>query len=147
MLKKQENSQAKRELASLLIAAPETEREGLQLLRDTAEAGDAFAQYQLGLRYGQGEATVLDYEQAVFWYRRAAKQNLPEAQYLLCLSYSLGKGVLVDILRAQVWCNAAANNNAEGAAEALAAIEDSMTDQELKTAGKLAEILIPSQQH
>ncbi len=112
-------------LAKLYLDDQNRVEEGIRLLRSSAENGDKLAQYQLGYLYGQGEKVKQDYEQATFWYKRAAKQQVPEAQYLLCLSYSLGKGVPVDMAVAQAWCEAAVINKAEGAEEALKEIKES----------------------
>ncbi len=137
------DNKAKVHLARLNLEDPATRKQGLQLLREAAEDGDPLAQFELGYQYGQGKHVRQDYEQAVFWYKRAAKQQVPDAQYLLCLSYSLGKGVPVDIILAHVWCEAAAKNGAEGAAEALRTIRESMTVSQRKAARKVAPVLNP----
>lgn len=143
IIKQGENREVRYRLAMLHLNDQSKQAIGVNLLRQTAELGHAAAQYQLGYLYGQGKAVIQDYEQAVFWYTRAARQQIPDAQFLLCLSYSLGKGVPVDILRAHVWCEAAVKNNVAGADEALKTIKDSMTAEQLLTAEKLAPMLNP----
>ncbi|MFK8067196.1 MAG: tetratricopeptide repeat protein [Gammaproteobacteria bacterium] len=120
------NPEIRIRLAKLYLKDQKTLEEGIRLLRSGAENGDKLAQYELGYLYGQGEKVKQDFEQATFWYQRAAKQQVPEAQYLLCLSYSLGKGVPVDFAVAQVWCEAAVLNKAEGAEAALGEIKEAM---------------------
>ena len=138
-----ETPEARYHLAMLYIDDETKRQKGIQLLREAAEDGERLAQYQLGYLYGQGKKAKQDYEQAVFWYKRAAKQQVPDAQYLLCLSYSLGRGVPVDVVIAHVWCEAAARNKAEGAEEALNTIRGSMSTEQLKAAAKVAPLLDP----
>lgn len=138
-----ETPEARYYLAMLNLDDGTNSQRGVQLLREAAENGDRLAQYQLGYLYGQGKKVKRDYEQAVFWYKRAAKQQVADAQYLLCLSYSLGRGVPVDVVLAYVWCDAAVENNAEGAEEALQTIKESMSSEQLKAAAKVAPILNP----
>lgn len=62
-------------------------------LRKKASAGDAKAQFELGNEYFYGSETrKQNLELAVFWYRKAAVNNLPEAQlnYGICLERGLG---------------------------------------------------------
>ena len=132
---------ARYDLAMLWLAEEETQEKGVTLLRKVAEEGHRLGQYQLGYIYGLGKGVTQDYEQATFWYYRAARQQIPEAQYLLCLSYSLGKGVPVDVLRAHVWCEAASNNQVEGAQDALQSIKEAMSAEQLQEAKELALIL------
>ena len=48
-----------------------------------AEDGDAEAQNDLGVMYGNGEGVPQDYKEAVKWYRLAAEQGVAAAQYNL----------------------------------------------------------------
>ena len=52
-----------------------------------AEAGDARAQFNLGLLYDTGRGVRRDIDQAVFWLERAAQQGLSEARHNLGLIY------------------------------------------------------------
>ena len=49
-------------------------------LKIVANAGDAWAQYSIGLCYFGGDGTAQDYKAAVHWFEKAAKQGKPEAQ-------------------------------------------------------------------
>jgi hypothetical protein len=65
----------------------------LRLLRPLAEQGRAFAQYNLGLMYAEGQGVRQDDAEAVKWYRLAAVQGVAFAQYNLGLMYAEGQGV------------------------------------------------------
>ena len=80
-----------------------------------ADQGDADAQYNLGLMYGNGRGVLKDDKQAVKWYRKAADQSVAEAQYNLGWMYANGKGVLKDDKEAVKWYRKAAD---QGFAEA-----------------------------
>ena len=68
-----------------------------------AEQGDASAQYDLGLRYGNGEGVLKDDAEAVRWYRLSADQGNASAQNNLGLRYGNGQGVLKDEAEAVRW--------------------------------------------
>ena len=61
-----------------------------------AEQGNAVAQYNLALMYGNGWGVTQDYAEAVNWYRKAAEQEDAFAQFNLALMYRKGKGVTQD---------------------------------------------------
>jgi len=61
---------------------------------ETAEAGDAEAQYYVGEIYERGLGTDPDYAQAAAWYRRAAEQGHAQAQINLGFLYEKGLGGL-----------------------------------------------------
>ena len=56
-----------------------------QLIKPQAEKGDAVAQFIVGYMYDEGKGVPKDYDEAVKWYRRAAKQGNKEAQHNLGL--------------------------------------------------------------
>jgi TPR repeat protein len=68
-----------------------------------AEAGDAHAQYNMGLLYAAGKGVPQDYNQAVEWYRKAAEQGVPAAEYNLGVIYANGQGVPVNPPEAAKW--------------------------------------------
>ncbi len=51
--------------------------------RLAAEQGNAYAQFNLGFMYDNGQGVPKDYKTAVKWYRLAAKQRYAPAQYNL----------------------------------------------------------------
>jgi len=83
-----------------------------------AERGSPEDQYRLGLRY---EQSLLDYGEAVRWYRMAAIQQHSEAFYRLCLLSDAGQGVPQDYQEALRWCRLAADH---GHARAMFTIGD-----------------------
>lgn len=84
-------------------------------LRSAAEAGDPWAQLNLGAAYDNGLGINVDAAKAVHWYRRAAEQGIGEAQFNLGHSYATGHGVQQDYREAVVWLERAA---LQGLAEA-----------------------------
>ncbi len=75
-------------------ASISAQQESIDELRARAEAGDAEAQYNLGLMYVNGEGVPEDDVEAVRLFRLAADQGLAEAQTNLGLMYDNGSGVL-----------------------------------------------------
>jgi len=55
----------------------------IEALRAQADAGDAYAQLNLGAAYDNALGIERDIDQALHWYQRAAEQGLAEAQYNL----------------------------------------------------------------
>ena len=72
-------------------------------LRKKAEAGDAVAQYNLGIRYANK-----DDRESAKWIRKAAKQGLVEAQHHLGWMHENGRGVKGDDQAAVKWYSKAA---------------------------------------
>ncbi len=53
--------------------------------RLAAEQGDAVAQYNLGVKYAQGEGVSEDYAEAIKWWRLAAEQGkYPRSTHSWC---------------------------------------------------------------
>jgi hypothetical protein len=73
-----------------------------------ANAGEASAQFYLGVLYDAGEGVPQDYAQAASWYRKAADQGNPGAQYHLGVMYKYGQGVPKDLVEAFVWLDRSA---------------------------------------
>ncbi len=62
-------------------------------LRKEANAGNALAEHELGLRYILGEGFPADTVQAAYWIHKAAEQNLPGACYNYGILLNNGWGV------------------------------------------------------
>lgn len=60
----------------------------IKYLTKLAEQGDARAQTDLGLIYGNG--STKDYTKAFYWYNKAAQQNYAPAQFNIGLFYENG---------------------------------------------------------
>ena len=80
----------------------------LPLLRRAAQAGDAIAQFETGLRYDLGEGTALDYRQAMTWYEKSAAQGHAPALHNIGVLYEHGQGVAQDSKQAAAWYEKAA---------------------------------------
>ena len=73
-----------------------------------AEQGDAKAQFNLGVMYGDGLGVKQDYFEEVNWYRKAAEQGHAKAQFNLGVMYANGRGVKQDDVEAVKWYRQAA---------------------------------------
>ena len=81
----------------------------LQEWTPLAEAGDASAQFILGVMYFTGQGVPQDDAEAVKWYRLAADQGNANAQSFLGDMYESGKGVPQDDAEAVKWYRLAAD--------------------------------------
>jgi TPR repeat protein len=69
-----------------------------------ADGGDAKAQLALGRKYSTGGAGVVQNDaSALWWFRKAAEQGVPEAEFEVGAAYSLGRGVEQDDAEAYKW--------------------------------------------
>ena len=80
----------------------------LSSLREKAEQGDAYAQFNLGIMYAKGQGVPQDDKEAVRWVRAAAEQGNADAQFNLGIMYAEGQGVPQDDKEAVRWVRAAA---------------------------------------
>jgi TPR repeat protein len=64
------------------------------LYAKSAELGHPIAQYNLAMMYSNGESVYVDYQQAVYWFRKSAQQEFAPAQYRLGEMYYFEKGGL-----------------------------------------------------
>ena len=69
-------------------------------LEDAANNGDAEAQFEMAVRYEQGQGVTKDFARAIGWYRKAAEGGHAEAQSTLGWFYQNGQGVEQDIEKA-----------------------------------------------
>ena len=84
------------------------ETEEMQQWIEFAKGGSAFYQNEVGSAYADGRGVTKDYEEAVFWYRRAAEQGNALAQANLGVMYRDGMGVTQDDEEAVEWWKKAA---------------------------------------
>ena len=68
-----------------------------------ARAGEAEAQYDLGVMHYQGDGVPRDFKQARAWFLKAAAQNFAEARHNLGVMYYHGEGGPVDYDQAAAW--------------------------------------------
>ncbi|WP_400769732.1 hypothetical protein [Methylosinus sporium] len=89
-------------------AAPRQDVFGV--IKEIAAAGDASAQYELGLRYSEGRGGApRDPKIAFQWFEKAAEKGLAPAQYRLGSIYEKGMGVERDYAKALSWYKRAAD--------------------------------------
>lgn len=82
---------------------PDTQHAPTRLPHQQAARGDAEAQFQLGLRYAEGDGVIRDDKEAARWFALAARQGLSEAQYHYGLMLLKGRGVVQDYQAAFEW--------------------------------------------
>ena len=80
----------------------------IEALRKQAEAGNAQAQFDLGVAYGKGQGVPQDSAEAAKWTRMAAVQGSMGAQYNLGNAYYFGEGAPQDYSEAIKWFRMAA---------------------------------------
>ena len=73
----------------------------LQEWRPLAQQGIAWAQYNLGVMYADGQGVAKDEAEAVRWYRLAAAQGKAQAHHNLGFMYEHGRGVTRDLMETQ----------------------------------------------
>jgi uncharacterized protein len=114
----------------------------LESVQKKAEAGDASAQFNLGLRYAQGRGVPQDEKEALKWYRKGADQGNARAQTNLGVMYAIGAGVPKDYIQAYAWCNLAASSGNEKAKKGRDNLEDEMTPEQIAKAQELSNELL-----
>ena len=88
-------------------------------MKRLAQAGDAYAQYLMGLLYRDGDLVIPDTERAQYWMEQAATQNVPAAQYALGKLLLSDDPLVHDHDQGIRWLKAAAQNGNNHAAYAL----------------------------
>jgi len=122
--------------AGPLAQTPEpAQDDSIEVLRTRANAGDAEAQYNLGVAYRDSEGVPQDNVEAVAWFRQAAEQGDANAQYNLGAMYVNGRGVPQDAVEVYKWFNLATTYTDASTREEFAKARDSV-----------AEFLTPQQQ-
>lgn len=74
----------------------------------SAENGEPWAEFNLGLAYHLGKETTQNLTEAIKWYRAAAEKGYPPAQANLGYCYDTGAGVTIDHTEAVKWYQMAA---------------------------------------
>ena len=87
------------------------QQESIEELRARADAGDAEAQFDLGVLYANGDGVPQDYAEAGRWYRLAAEQGHTGAQSNLGIAYYAGFGVPQDAVESVRWFRLAAERD------------------------------------
>jgi TPR repeat protein/S1-C subfamily serine protease len=84
-------------------AAAEDAAQAFEGYRKAAEQGEAWAQFNLGRSYYNGDGVAKDAVKAVEWFRKAAGQGEAKAQCALGVCYANGNGVAKDPVKAVEW--------------------------------------------
>ncbi len=111
----------------------------LQML---ADRGDADAQWQMGVRYHNGEDVPQNDAQAIQWFLRAAQQGHVPAQATLGAYYWAGRGVPEDLSQAYFWSAIALAQGDENSKYRLEGLASQMTQTQVSAARQQAEAWI-----
>jgi hypothetical protein len=79
-----------------------------------ADAGQAEAQFDVGVLYAQGLGVRRDLTEAAYWYRKSAEQGNAEAEFALGQMYSRGWGIPRDEADAMRWLQMANSVESDG---------------------------------
>jgi len=118
-------------------------------LLESAQKGDADAQFELGKNYETGRIGLpKDIAQAQRWYHAAADQGDPYALASLGILYNFGKGVQKDPVQAFMYYELAVARSDGGNRDSIAEMRDDlakeMTAAQLAEARKLAKAWKPA---
>jgi hypothetical protein len=111
-------------------------------LRKLADQGDAEAQWQMGLRFHNGEGVPHDDAQAMQWFQRAAEQGHVTAQGALGAYYFAARGVPKDLSKAYFWSVIAMAQGDEVSKGRLDLLASQMTRAQVYAARQQAEVWI-----
>ena len=96
-----------------------------EILLESAQKGNTYAQYQVASAYLGGNLGLeKNKNEALKWLNKSANSNQKEAQYLLGSIYYNGTAVKRDLKKAKMWLNKAAKSGVENARVLISAIND-----------------------
>ncbi|WP_051497849.1 tetratricopeptide repeat protein [Candidatus Contendibacter odensensis] len=110
----------------------------IAIIRPLAEKGFAFAQFNLGVLYDQGNGVPQDNALAMQWYQKAAEQGLSQAQVNLAIMYREGQGMPVNLTRAYFWFELADAQGDSQAPEAKRELAEKLTPAQVTEAERQA---------
>ncbi|HLK65628.1 MAG TPA: tetratricopeptide repeat protein [Bryobacteraceae bacterium] len=105
-----------------------------------ADAGQAEAQFDLGVLYAQGLGVQRDLTAAERWYRKAAEQGNAEAEFALGQMYSRGWGIPRDQQDALRWFEMAGQPDSDGPATDWSLLDGYGMQQDQKQAAYWYEL-------
>jgi hypothetical protein len=123
-------------------AAQRPRPKSLADLRKLADQGDAEAQWQMGVRFHNGEGVPHDDAQAMQWFQRAAQQGHVTAQGALGAYYFAARGVPKDLSKAYFWSVIAMAQGDEISKGRLELLASQMTRAQVYAARQQAEAWI-----
>ncbi len=106
---------AQNDAAVLYISQEKANKQAIDWLKTAAQAGDPYAQFNLGLLLARGKIFATNHEKALYWWKQAESKGNQHAQMMLGLLYHLGHGVARDEQKAIHWYEKASqhgNNDA-----------------------------------
>ena len=121
----------------ILKAEEDEDSASVEIIRQGAEQGDAFAQYELGVCYHKGNGVAKDAIEAVKWWRKAAEKGLAPAQSKLAGCFALGEVVPKDYVAAYMWANLGAATE-KSARKIREYVEKKMTAEQIAEAQRLS---------
>ena len=80
-----------------------------------AKAGNPIAQNNIGYMYRKARGAPISWEEAAYWYSRAAEQGMPEAMTNLGKMLDEGEGVKQDFVESYKWFLLASRRGLEAA--------------------------------
>lgn len=89
-----------------------------------AQSGNQHAQFFLAKRLQHGEGMPKNASTAVYWYERAASQNIAPAQLNLGIMYLKGEGVQANMNEGRKWLEKAVHLGDNRASYALAVLDE-----------------------
>lgn len=111
-------------------------------LQKLADQGDAESEWQMGVRYHNGEGVPHDDAQAMQWFLRAAEQGHVDAQSHLGAYFWAGRGVPEDLSKAYLWSAIAMAHGDEISKARLEGLASQMTQEQVSAARQQAEAWI-----
>ncbi len=108
-------------------------------LRKLADQGDPEAQWQMGVRYYDGDGVPHDDAQAMRWFELAAEQGHINAQSRLGAYYWAGRGVPVDLFKSYFWSAIAMHQGDEISKGRLEGLSLQMTRAQVAAASQQAD--------
>ncbi|GAB2176188.1 tetratricopeptide repeat protein [Dongia sp. agr-C8] len=98
----------------------------LRLFRALAEAGDAFAQFNMGYMHWRGEGVEADNAAALAWYAKSAEQGFAPAQQNLGRFHQFARGIPQDLDAAASWFDKARLQGESSADQDLALLRQTV---------------------
>jgi TPR repeat protein len=115
-------------LAGIPFGLGQDDRQAASWFARAASAGDARAQYRLGILYAHGRGVTVSSREAVGWFRRAAQNGYAPAQYHLGWMLYKGDDVARDAARATRLMQQAAGQGMAAAYLALGRFNEQAAD-------------------
>lgn len=107
--------------------------------RKAAKQKNTEAENFLGLLYFYGLGAPQSYSEAMSWYRKAAEAGNVKAQTSLGMMFVNGQGASQDPVQAYKWLKLAELSGEADAGSKLRAVEEKMTDQQIKEGEALVQ--------